>query len=154
MWAKEKDTTWTCTHCRGVCPRRARCHQYQRNNQRRRLRKGVGKRKRGREKGIRERALETLAVKGKRESETKDGRELQQIGDGNGKDMHAEWESVEKELLRMTHIADSRHSCNEVKLDMFADDVSPTGVPELDMFGMDILDLLPLPNINPHGPDL
>lgn len=40
-WAKEKDTSWTCTHCRGVCPKRARCHQYQRNNMRRRLKNGV-----------------------------------------------------------------------------------------------------------------
>lgn len=36
-WAKARNSTWTCTHCRGVCPKRARCHQYQRNNMRRRL---------------------------------------------------------------------------------------------------------------------
>lgn len=41
-WAKAKDTTWTCTHCRGVCPKRARCHQYQRNNMRRRLKNTKG----------------------------------------------------------------------------------------------------------------
>lgn len=29
---------WSCTHCRGVCPRRARCVQYFRNNERRRVR--------------------------------------------------------------------------------------------------------------------
>lgn len=36
-WAKASNSTWTCTHCRGVCPKRARCHQYQRNNMRRKL---------------------------------------------------------------------------------------------------------------------
>jgi hypothetical protein len=35
--AKEAESSWTCTHCRGDCPPRARCHQYQRNNMRRRL---------------------------------------------------------------------------------------------------------------------
>jgi hypothetical protein len=35
--AKESESSWTCTHCRGDCPARARCHQYQRNNMRRRL---------------------------------------------------------------------------------------------------------------------
>lgn len=35
--AKEAGSSWTCTHCRGDCPPRARCHQYQRNNMRRRL---------------------------------------------------------------------------------------------------------------------
>lgn len=29
---------WCCTHCRGMCPRRARCVQYYRNNQKRRIR--------------------------------------------------------------------------------------------------------------------
>lgn len=42
QWAKANDTTWTCTHCRGVCPKRARCHQYQRNNMRRRLKNAKG----------------------------------------------------------------------------------------------------------------
>lgn len=52
-WAKMKGSTWTCTHCRGVCPQRARCHQYQRNNMRRRLKKGEsgGVAKKGIEKG-------------------------------------------------------------------------------------------------------
>lgn len=36
-WARENNTSWTCTHCRGVCPYRARCHQYTRNNMRRRV---------------------------------------------------------------------------------------------------------------------
>lgn len=35
--AKESESSWICTHCRGDCPARARCHQYQRNNMRRRL---------------------------------------------------------------------------------------------------------------------
>jgi hypothetical protein len=38
--AKEAESSWTCTHCRGQCPPRARCHQYQRNNMRRRLKGG------------------------------------------------------------------------------------------------------------------
>lgn len=29
---------WSCTHCRGMCPKRARCVQYYRNNQKRRMR--------------------------------------------------------------------------------------------------------------------
>lgn len=55
-WAKAKDTTWTCTHCRGVCPKRARCHQYQRNNMRRRLKNA---------KGTTEETKETLKVERK-----------------------------------------------------------------------------------------
>lgn len=36
--ARNPDSSWICTHCRGDCPPRARCHQYQRNNMRRRNR--------------------------------------------------------------------------------------------------------------------
>lgn len=36
--AKQPNSTWTCMHCRNECPERARCHQYQRNNMRRRMR--------------------------------------------------------------------------------------------------------------------
>lgn len=32
---KEFWSKWTCTHCRGSCPDKARCHQYQRNNAKR-----------------------------------------------------------------------------------------------------------------------
>lgn len=39
---KEKIASWTCTHCRGGCPSRARCHQYQRNNMKRRLKSSSG----------------------------------------------------------------------------------------------------------------
>lgn len=38
--AKEDQSQWTCTHCRGECPPRARCHQYQRNNLKRRMKSG------------------------------------------------------------------------------------------------------------------
>lgn len=40
--AKNPDSSWVCTHCRGDCPPRARCHQYQRNNMRRRNRNQLG----------------------------------------------------------------------------------------------------------------
>lgn len=35
--AKLDESLWLCTHCRGICPTRARCHQYTRNNMRRRI---------------------------------------------------------------------------------------------------------------------
>lgn len=37
-YAKEANSSWICMHCRNMCPKRARCHQYQKNNLRRRLR--------------------------------------------------------------------------------------------------------------------
>lgn len=36
--AKRADAGWICMHCRNQCPERARCHQYQRNNLKRRMR--------------------------------------------------------------------------------------------------------------------
>lgn len=37
-FAKQPNSSWICMHCRNICPKRARCHQYQKNNLRRRLR--------------------------------------------------------------------------------------------------------------------
>lgn len=37
--AKDPNVEWKCTHCRNVCPPRARCKQYTKNNHRRRARK-------------------------------------------------------------------------------------------------------------------
>lgn len=40
-WAEVVHTgamTWQCTHCRGMCPARARCAQYRQNNEKRRRR--------------------------------------------------------------------------------------------------------------------
>lgn len=37
--SKDPRVQWKCTHCRNVCPSRARCKQYTRNNHRRRARK-------------------------------------------------------------------------------------------------------------------
>ena len=34
--ARDQGSEWSCFHCRGVCPSKARCHQYTRNNERRR----------------------------------------------------------------------------------------------------------------------
>jgi len=36
--AKSAGAGWICMHCRNKCPERARCHQYQRNNLKRRMR--------------------------------------------------------------------------------------------------------------------
>lgn len=36
--AKTPGSDWICMHCRARCPERARCHQYQRNNLKRRMR--------------------------------------------------------------------------------------------------------------------
>ncbi|KAI0561058.1 hypothetical protein FGB62_94g045 [Gracilaria domingensis] len=36
---------WKCTHCEGVCPKRARCHQYTKNNLRRRMKNDSKQRK-------------------------------------------------------------------------------------------------------------
>lgn len=36
--AKREGGGWICMHCRNQCPERARCHQYQRNNLKRRMR--------------------------------------------------------------------------------------------------------------------
>lgn len=36
--AQQTGQPWSCTHCRGMCPKRARCVQYYRNNQKRRMR--------------------------------------------------------------------------------------------------------------------
>lgn len=36
--AKTPGSNWICMHCRARCPERARCHQYQRNNLKRRMR--------------------------------------------------------------------------------------------------------------------
>lgn len=40
--AKTPGSDWICMHCKSECPDRARCHQYQRNNLKRRLAAGGG----------------------------------------------------------------------------------------------------------------
>lgn len=39
--AKNPDLKWNCMHCCNTCPERARCHQYQRNNLKRRMRSAM-----------------------------------------------------------------------------------------------------------------
>lgn len=40
----QTDSNWKCSHCEGVCPKRARCHQYMKNNMRRRMKSDFDRR--------------------------------------------------------------------------------------------------------------